>query len=164
MLQCVAVCCSVLRHGAVRCSVLHVPGVYEYATHCSALHHTATHCTILQHTATHCNTLQHTCDHPQGERGRFQMRYSALQYGALRCSCWQYFAMCYTHPIHFFVMTHKRNVFFFNVLCWSTIGNHPHFGCVYVCVCLCVYVSVCCVRSICACVRGRVYACVSCSF
>ena len=65
MLQCVAVCCSVLQCVTVCYSVLQCAHVTRkgdgyrggeiYATHCNTLQHTATHCNTLQHAATHCN-------------------------------------------------------------------------------------------------------------
>jgi len=81
VLQCAAVCCSLLQSVAmcysvwqcvaVRCSVsaprsravgstIRVPEKGG-PTLCNTFQHrdTATHCNTLQHTATHCNTLQH---------------------------------------------------------------------------------------------------------
>jgi len=70
VLQCVAVCCSVLQpltvlqHTATtHCNILQtdtrppltVTSVLQPLT---VLQHTATHCNTLQHTATHCNILQ----------------------------------------------------------------------------------------------------------
>jgi len=50
LLQCVAMlCCSELQCVAVCCDLLR-------QTHGNTLQHTATHCNTLQHTATHCNT------------------------------------------------------------------------------------------------------------
>jgi len=60
--QCVAVCCSVLQCVAVCCSVLQCVLDMRDVTHwvASALEWIhAPHCNTLQHTATHCNTLQH---------------------------------------------------------------------------------------------------------
>ena len=79
MLQCVAVCCSVLQCVAA-CHVSHthwhdvtVGHIYcntsvSYVTaHSNTLQHTAPHCNLntitLYHTATHCNTQQHTATH-----------------------------------------------------------------------------------------------------
>jgi len=80
VLQCVAVCCSVLQ--ALRCTsnqssepcemaqyshpqhtATHCNPLQHTAVHCNTLQYTATHCSTLQHTATHCNTLQHTATH-----------------------------------------------------------------------------------------------------
>jgi len=66
------VCCSVLQCVAVCCSVL---AIADDATkrlrqaiggiHCHMpLQHTETHCNTLQHTATHCNTLHTHCNAP----------------------------------------------------------------------------------------------------
>jgi len=92
VLQCVAVCCSVLqcvqpyKHKYMywflfqRCGGRRVQPVINLrfmntATHCNTLQHTATHCNTLQRTATpvinlrymntttHCTTLQHTATH-----------------------------------------------------------------------------------------------------
>jgi len=81
MLQCVAVCCSVLQRWAVCCSActicnsrlqlqdnlaflvctwpVHVwyEWVMSLPTYCNILQHNATHCNTLQHTATHCNCM-----------------------------------------------------------------------------------------------------------
>ena len=70
MLQCVAVCCSVLQCGAVCCSVVQCIAVRcSVSTHCDTLHHTAPHCTTLQHSTyihltiyggrTHCTYTLH---------------------------------------------------------------------------------------------------------
>ena len=74
VLQCFAVCCSVLQYALQRvavtrtsyaqmkCTTRHRYGdliSQHTATHCNTLQHTATHCNTLQHTAKHCNTLQH---------------------------------------------------------------------------------------------------------
>jgi len=71
VLQCVAVCCSVVQRGAAWYSVVQCVAVAVCCS-CSVLqcvftldpnrHHvfaTATHCNTLQHTATHCNTLRY---------------------------------------------------------------------------------------------------------
>ena len=80
MLQCVAVCCSVLQrvvashqgatplqlqHAATCCNILkHTATCYNTLQHtrtcCNILQHTRTCCNILQHTRTCCNILQHT--------------------------------------------------------------------------------------------------------
>ena len=53
MLQCVAVCCSVLQYVAVRCSVLYCVLVY-----CSVLQCVAECCNVLQCVAACCSVLQ----------------------------------------------------------------------------------------------------------
>ena len=93
VLQCVAVCCSVLQTSgmphfqvcgnvwqcvAVCCSVLQTSGMPHFqkrpmhninsdlqhsATVCKRLQHTATHCNTQQHAATRCNTLHYTATH-----------------------------------------------------------------------------------------------------
>jgi len=68
VLQCVAVCCSVLQCKHLNSRVAHMiesccifeQGSSHLRPHCNTLQHTATHCNTLQHTATHCNTPQHT--------------------------------------------------------------------------------------------------------
>ena len=78
MLQCVAVCCSVLQCVAVCRSYKSSQDFYKSSQDCvppcrhlalptikvdsifNALQHTATHCNTLQHTATQCHTLRHT--------------------------------------------------------------------------------------------------------
>jgi len=91
MLQCDAVCCSVLQlqlqercKGGTREATLS-------ATHCNTLQHaynTATHCNTrgrqrsLQHTATRCSKLQHTATH-YNTRGR---RWSTVAAKKPRCS------------------------------------------------------------------------------
>ena len=61
VLQCVAVCCSVLQHEN-RNPITRRRDVPRNLVKicCSVLQHAATRCNTLQHTATHCNTLQHT--------------------------------------------------------------------------------------------------------
>jgi len=108
MLQCVAVCCSVLQCVAVRCSVLQCSRCIRINTYINihmrvcvclcvcvyclewcrghvrtriTLQHTATHCNTLQHTTTHCNTLQHTATHC-----------NTLQHTATHCNTLQHTA------------------------------------------------------------------------
>ena len=64
VLQCVAVCCSVLQRVqvAVRCSALqcvavHCRALQCVAARCSALQHIAVRCSALQRVAAHCSTL-----------------------------------------------------------------------------------------------------------
>ena len=85
MVQCVAVCLSVLQCVALTSlESLHdypyIPAVKanlvdrHTATYCNTLQHTATHCNILQHLATPCNTQQHPATH-----------YNKLQHTATHC-------------------------------------------------------------------------------
>ena len=63
MLQCVAVCCSLLQCVAASVDVSVATRDVYTATHCNTLHHAASHCNTLQHSATLCNTLQYTAKH-----------------------------------------------------------------------------------------------------
>ena len=88
LLQCVAVCCSVLQCDAVWCSVLTrtssvcaAPPIIDGNT----LQRTATHCNTLQHTATHCNTLQHTATAHCNAKLRLQQSTQQLQ-GQIDCN------------------------------------------------------------------------------
>jgi len=69
VLQCIAVCCSMLLYVPVCFSVLQCVAVrcsaalLSLTTHCNTLQHSATRCNTQQHTATRCNTLQHTATH-----------------------------------------------------------------------------------------------------
>ena len=66
MLQCVAVCCSVLQCVAVCCSVLQCHMLQSYVGESGSAWFcvcAATKCNLLQHIATHCNTLQHAATH-----------------------------------------------------------------------------------------------------
>jgi len=121
VLQCVAVCCSVVQCVAVCCSVLHYVAVccrdstddriaqgqcmsrqtqcnmLQHAATCyntphrTTLHHTAPHCTTLQHTATYCNTLQHTATYCNMLQHAIT-HCSTLQHAASQCSTQQHTA------------------------------------------------------------------------
>ena len=68
VLQCVAVCCSVLQtsgmpHFQKRPMHNINSDLQHSATVCKRLQHTATHCNTQQHAATRCNTLHYTATH-----------------------------------------------------------------------------------------------------
>jgi len=73
VLQCVAVCCSVLQRVAVSTKLRISPDLTELRISPeltklpvnlnSCLVHIETHCSALQHTAARCDTLRHTATH-----------------------------------------------------------------------------------------------------
>ena len=77
MLQCAAVCCSVLQRAAVCCSVLQCVAVY-----CSVLQCAAVRCSVLQCAAVGCSVLQ-----------RAAVCCSVLQCAAVCCSVLQRVAL-----------------------------------------------------------------------
>ena len=101
VLQCVAVCCSVLQCCSA-CSVLQCCSAYRVlqclsvsASLCLPMELLSTYmissivprtayCNTLQHTATHCNTLQHTAN--------TATHYNILQHAATRCDTLQHTA------------------------------------------------------------------------
>jgi len=102
VLQCVAVCCSVLQFVSKMTMKLtfgtpHRETIgWETKGHCNTLQHTATHCNALQHTATCCNTLISNdykadfCDSSRGDKGRRDK--GTLQHIATRCNMLQHTA------------------------------------------------------------------------
>jgi len=61
ILQCIAVCCSVLQYVAVCCSVLHCMCRVLHYTFCSALQCVAVCCSMLQCVAVCCSGLHYMC-------------------------------------------------------------------------------------------------------
>ena len=102
VLQCVAVCCSVLQCVAVCCSVLQCVAVC-----CSVLLRVAVCCIVLHTSLIRllvfvcvcvCNTLQHTATHAA--------HCSTLQHTATRCNTLQHAA---THAMHCNTLQHMQH-------------------------------------------------------
>ena len=101
MLQCVAVCCSVLQgNDAIRHKIVYRKSLFvsmkacmtsltlqHTAAHCSTLQHTATHYTTLHHTATHCNTLQRTATQTMPCLRQFHV--SSCHVSGVKCQTWR---------------------------------------------------------------------------
>ena len=81
VLQCGAVCCSVLQWLECAVTLENPPGglwgvaLQHTATPCNTLFYTVIPCTTLQHPITHCNTLYHTATH-----------YTTLQHTTPQCN------------------------------------------------------------------------------
>ena len=108
VLQCVAVCCSVLQRVAVSTKLrisqnlteLQIsPELTKLPVNLNAcLVHTATHCSTLQHTTARCDTLRHTATHDF-----WAMPCNILQHTVIQCNTssplshveWIMFALCW---------------------------------------------------------------------
>ena len=110
VLQCVAVCCSVLQWKWMLTS-LHIPSLTHFP-------HTCRDPFQLQHTATHCNTLQHTATHR-----------NTLQHTATHCNALQ----------HHFPHTCKDPLLWRGVMCERSNVERESV-CTGVSVCVGVYV------------------------
>jgi len=106
VLQCVAVCCSVLQYIAVRERV-HAKNATRAPGQRAKTNHLDVHsvCSVsLQHNATHCNTLQHTATHRNALVNRTCVNlsiytFSVLQCVAVCCSVLQCVAVCLTNSL-----------------------------------------------------------------
>ena len=138
MLQCVAVCCSVLQCVADTNNGM---SAFFLMTYCSTLQHTAAHCSTLQHTAAHCSTLQHTATHC-----------STLQHTAAHCST---LPRSQDHRLGGWSHARPRS------LLYHTVAPPTHQHLKYVCVCVCVCACECLYVCVCACVCVCMCVCVS---
>jgi len=93
VLQCVVVCCSVLQCGAVCCIYIFV--VMERAKPTALFVLLLLYCNTLQHTATHRNTLQHTATHCNTLNHNLQ-RYSC-------CCCCRHVYTCMHVYIYMYI-------------------------------------------------------------
>jgi len=90
VLQCVAVCCSVL-HQSHLSRDWQTRLMQHTATHCSTLQHTAIHKKLTNEIdATHCNTLQHTATHCNTQETDKRDWCNTLQHTATHCNTLQY--------------------------------------------------------------------------